>query len=291
VAPFAIPQVSTVSPPAIAVAATQPLIERAWTTGPDPNLRLVAGKPRTAFNEAAQAVRPAVVGVRAGVIATQAALPSVERVGSGVVVDPSGYIVTCNHVLAGAADIVVNRFEQPYVQIPARMVAVEEDLALLKVRTDAPLRAATLADSDRVEVGDWVLAVGHPFGLGLTVTSGIVGRRHGVLSIPGGPQYTELLQTDAPINEGSSGGPLVNLAGEVIGLNTAIYAPTGVFSGAGFAVPSNRIRQFLARHLPSAPGASPAPGSLWGIGVGDLSPAQQAQLPNGGVVVLAVESN
>jgi S1-C subfamily serine protease len=77
----------------------------------------------------------------------------------------------------------------------------------------------------------------------------------------------------------------------VIGLNTAIYAPTGVFSGAGFAVPSNRVREFLARHLPNAAGASKAPGSLWGISVGDLSPAQQMEFPNGGVVVLGVEPN
>jgi serine protease Do len=100
-----------------------------------------------------------------------------------------------------------------------------------------------------VRVGDWVLAVGHPFGLGLTVTAGIVGRRHGTLGIPGGQQYTGLLQTDAPINEGSSGGPLANLDGQVVGLNTAIYAPTGVFSGVGFAIPSNVIRDFLSRHL------------------------------------------
>jgi len=275
----------------IPVAATVPRAEPEWSQSPDPNLRLVAGKPRTPFNEAAQSIRPAVVGVRAIVAPTQPKLPSVERVGSGVIIDPAGYAVTCNHVVAGATSIGVSRLQQPYIQLPAGLIAVEEDLALLKIQADAPLPAAPLADSDQVQVGDWVLAVGHPFGLGLTVTSGIVGRRHGVLSIPGGPQYTELLQTDAPINEGSSGGPLVNLSGEVVGLNTAIYAPTGVFSGAGFAVPSNRIRQFLARHLPGAPGAALAPGALWGIGVGDLSPAQQAQFPKGGVVVVAVETS
>jgi serine protease Do len=275
----------------IPVAATQPLLgERIWSNGFDPNVRLVGQNSRTAFNESAESIRPAVVGVRAALTSTQPGRPSVERVGSGVIVE-SGHAVTCNHVVAGATNIAVSRFHQPHRQFPARVVAVEEDLALLKIQADAPFPAATLADSDQVQVGDWVLAVGHPFGLGLTVTSGIVGRRHGVLSIPGGPQYTELLQTDAPINEGSSGGPLVNLSGEVIGLNTAIYAPTGVFSGAGFAVPSNRVRQFLARHLPNAVGASPAPGSLWGISLGDLSPAQQAQFPSGGVVVLGVEPN
>jgi S1-C subfamily serine protease len=262
----------------------------AWTEGSDPGFRLVMGTSRTAFNEAAQKMRPSVVGVRAVIASTEPRLPSVERVGSGVVIDASGYAVSCNHVVTGATNVVVSRFHLPHVHLPASVLAVEEDLVLLKIQSDAPLPAASLADSDQVQVGDWVLAVGHPFGLGLTVTSGIVGRRHGVLSIPGGPEYTELLQTDAPINEGSSGGPLVNLTGEVIGLNTAIYAPTGVFSGAGFAVPSNRIRQFLARHLPSALGASPAPGAFWGIRVGDLSPAQKAQFPQGGVVVLDVEA-
>jgi serine protease Do len=124
------------------------------------------------------------------------------------------------------------------------------------------------------------------------VTSGIVGRRHGVLSIPGGPQYTELLQTDAPINEGSSGGPLVNLNGEVIGLNTAIYAPTGVFSGAGFAIPSNRVRQFLLRYLPNAAGDAATPSrSFLGFGVGDLNATQNSQFPAGGVMVTSVGSN
>jgi serine protease Do len=247
-----------------------------------------APRPRTPFNEAARSIRPSVVGVRAQL--TNGTAPSgVERVGSGVIVDSSGYTVTCHHVVVGATAISVSRFEAPDQQIPARLVAVDADLALLKFQFAAPLPAAPLADSDQVQVGDWVLAVGHPFGLGLTVTSGIVGRRDGMLSIRNGPRYTELLQTDAPINEGSSGGPLVNLAGEVIGLNTAIYAPTGVFSGAGFAIPSNVVRQFLARYLTIGSSRASAGRLAWGMAVTDLSGQQREALPGGGALVIDVE--
>lgn len=204
---------------------------------------------RTAFNIAATSVRPSVVGIRAtlGAAPGRAAL---QRIGSGVVVDNGSYIVTCRHVVVGASTISVAPFGTTDVQLAARLVAAQEDLALLQLIQGGPLPPATLADSSQAMVGDWVLAVGHPFGLGLTVTAGIIGRRHSSLGIPGGQQYTGLIQTDAPINEGSSGGPLANLQGQVVGLNTAIYAPTGVFSGVGFAIPSNVVRDFLARNLP-----------------------------------------
>jgi serine protease Do len=149
--------------------------------------------------------------------------------------------------------------------------------------------AAILADSRQVEVGDWILAVGHPFGLGLTVTAGIVGRRRGVLTVPGSRQYTDLFQTDAPINEGSSGGPLVDLAGQVVGINMAIYAPTGVFSGAGFAIPSNRVRDFVSQHLGGAQVAG-ARRAYFGIQLAELTQALSTQIgyQGAGVVVQAV---
>lgn len=240
------------------VAQLRPLGEPSVTNAPSEPAP--APRAQTAFNQAALSIRPSVVGVRAA-LTNGAGRANVERVGSGVIVDPAGYTVTCHHVVVGATAISVSRFEAPDQQIPARLVAVDADLALLKFEFNAPLPAARLADSNQVQVGDWVLAVGHPFGLGLTVTSGIVGRRDGMLSIRNGPRYTELLQTDAPINEGSSGGPLVSLAGEVIGLNTAIYAPTGVFSGAGFAIPSNVVRQFLARYPTLSQGPNPPNGA------------------------------
>jgi S1-C subfamily serine protease len=204
---------------------------------------------RTSFNVAAATIRPSVVGIRATLNPSPGGRPALQRIGSGVAVDSGRYVVTCRHVIVGSSSISVTPFGTTNVQLAARTVAAEEDLALLELIEGSPLPAARFADSSRVMVGDWVLAVGHPFGLGLTVTAGIVGRRHSTLGIPGGQQYTGLLQTDAPINEGSSGGPLANLDGQVVGLNTAIYAPTGVFSGVGFAIPSNVIKDFLARHL------------------------------------------
>lgn len=221
--------------------------------------RLVKRTERTAFNTAARSVRPSVVGIRAAIGSRPLGRSNLERVGSGVVVHPSGYIVTCEHVVTGTTSIVASRFREDHRRLPAQLVAFQDDLALIKVADAKPFEAAVIADSEQVQVGDWVLAVGHPFGLGLTVTAGIVGRRHGVLDVPGRPRYTGLLQTDAPINEGSSGGPLVDMDGRVVGINTAIYAPTGVFSGAGFAIPSNRVRDFLARHLPSSSGSRTQP--------------------------------
>jgi serine protease Do len=164
-----------------------------------------------------------------------------------------------------------------------------DDLAVLKVDGAAPFPAAVLADSSQVEVGDWVLAVGNPFGLSHTVTAGIISARRSSLMISG-VQYSGLLQTDAPINKGSSGGPLVNLAGEVVGINTAIYAPTGVFNGTGFAIPSNRVARIVARvlegqpgavaqaALPVSPEAAPAPAVWLGLGVVDVSAALAAKL-------------
>lgn len=247
------------------VAAVTSASPRLWppngAAGPAParpqggasgEVRFVGGPQRTAFNVAAKNIRPAVVGVRAA-YAPQAAGPrGGEGVGSGVIVDPRGYVLTCYHVVANARTIHVSRFRHARERLRARLVAVEDDLALLRVLDGGPFTAAPLASADGVRVGDWVLAIGHPFGLGLTVTAGVVGRRRTTLNVPGGGQYKNLIQTDAPINEGSSGGPLVNLRGEVVGLNTAIYAPTGVFSGAGFAIPSQRIREFLSRRLASA---------------------------------------
>jgi S1-C subfamily serine protease len=241
-------QVGVASSPAQPVAATAWMGPSTFDMGATgANVHLVAGGDRTAFNMAASQIRPTVMGIHATLSTPSNAEPGVERIGSGVIVDAGGYLVTCQHVIAGATAIHISRFGRSSERIPARLVAVEDDLALVYAPAASGSVPAVLGDSEQVQVGDWVLAVGHPFGLGLTVTAGIVGRRHGALTIPGGRQYTGLLQTDAPINEGSSGGPLVNMAGQVIGINTAIYAPTGVFSGAGFAIPANRVRIFLDR--------------------------------------------
>jgi serine protease Do len=251
-------------------------------------VRLVSTGQRTAFNRAATAIRPSVVGLRVTLARPEGKFGA-ERLGSGVVIDQAGYAVTCRHVVVGAESIVASRFHEPQRWLPAQIVAADGDLALLKLFDQAPFPAAAWADSERVEVGDWVLAAGHPFSLGLTVTAGIVGQRHATLTAPGGGQYVDLLQTDAPINEGSSGGPLVNTDGQVVGLNTAIYSPNGAFSGAGFAIPSNRVQKFVASALgnrPTASGVVP-----WGVGLVDLGPGVASDLGypgRGGAVVRSV---
>ena len=164
--------------------------------------------------------------------------------GSGFIIDATGYIVTNNHVIDGADEITVTLTDN--TSLKARLVGKDErvDLALLKVETDHPLIAVKFGDSDASRVGDWVLAIGNPFGLGGSVTAGIVSARG--RDIRQGP-YDDFIQTDAAINRGNSGGPLFNMAGEVIGINTAIYSPSGGSVGIGFSVPANLAKNVVAQ--------------------------------------------
>jgi serine protease Do len=159
----------------------------------------------------------------------------IASLGSGFIIDPSGLIVTNAHVIANADQITVTLSDDTVLQ--AQVIGRDSvtDLALLKVEPKAPLPAAAWGDSTKAKVGDWVLAIGNPFGLGGTVTAGIISAT--ARDIHSGP-YDDYLQTDASINRGNSGGPMFNLQGEVIGINTAIYSPTGGSIGIGFAVPT-----------------------------------------------------
>ena len=156
--------------------------------------------------------------------------------GSGFVIDPSGIIVTNQHVIADADEIEVTFTDQ--TKLIAKVIGQDSktDLAILKVEPTKPLTALSFGSSDAIRVGDWVLAIGNPFGLGGTVTLGIVSARN--RNIDAGP-YDAFLQTDAAINRGNSGGPLFNMEGEVIGINTAIISPTGGSIGLGFAIPAS----------------------------------------------------
>jgi serine protease Do len=153
--------------------------------------------------------------------------------GSGVIVSPDGYILTNNHVVGHADEIHVTLLDKR--EFTAKVVGKDPktDLALIKIDTNQPLPAASLGDSDVTEVGDWVVAIGSPFGFNLTVTSGIVSAKGRAL----GGNYDNFIQTDASINPGNSGGPLFNTYGQVIGINTAIYSSTGSNAGIGFAIP------------------------------------------------------
>jgi serine protease Do len=162
--------------------------------------------------------------------------------GSGVIVDPKGYIVTNRHVVEKADRIRV-RFEDdpPGVQHDAKVIGTDQetDLAVIKVEVEHALPSAKMGNSDGMQVGDWVLAIGSPFGQAGTVTAGIVSAK-GRDIVPG-RQFQTFIQTDAAINPGNSGGPLVNMNGEVIGINTAILSETNAYAGIGFALPSKTV--------------------------------------------------
>ena len=164
--------------------------------------------------------------------------------GSGFIIDASGYIVTNNHVIAEADEITVRLHDDTSLQ--ATVVGRDEktDLALLKVESDKPLPAAKWGKSEKTRIGDWVVAIGNPFGLGGTVTAGIVSARQ--RDINSGP-YDDFIQTDAAINRGNSGGPMFNIDGEIIGVNTAIFSPSGGSVGIGFAIPSSLVKNIIAQ--------------------------------------------
>ncbi|MBF0252841.1 MAG: trypsin-like peptidase domain-containing protein [Candidatus Omnitrophica bacterium] len=173
-----------------------------------------------------------------------------ENIGGGVIVDSRGYVLTNYHVVQDATDIIVTVPGLPSRDYSAKHVAhdIQKDLALLKIDSNDLFPEARIGDSSFVTIGEYVIAMGSPFGMEQTVTSGIISGIRKSIRI-NGVRYKNMFQTDAPINRGSSGGPLVNLSGEVIGITTAIYAPTGVFNGTGFVIPINDAKDFLSTNL------------------------------------------
>ncbi len=232
--------------------------------------------------------------------------PSVPRrvnsLGSGFIIDPSGLVVTNNHVIADADE--VNVILNDGTNLKATIVGrdTKTDLALLKVNPQKPLKAVKFGDSDKLRLGEWVIAIGNPFSLGGTVTAGIVSARN--RDINSGP-YDNYIQTDAAINRGNSGGPLFNLNGEVIGVNTAIISPSGGSIGIGFAVPSktvvpviDQLREFkevrrgwlgvriqqVSDEIADSLNIKPARGALV-AGIDDKGPAKPAGIEPGDVIV------
>jgi serine protease Do len=165
-----------------------------------------------------------------------------QSLGSGVIVDPAGFILTNKHVIDGASRIQVTLNGDPN-RYAARVIGTDDetDLAVIKINAGHPLPIVRMGNSDGVQVGEWVLAFGSPFGLQSSVTAGIISAKN--RSSVSRKQFQRFLQTDAPINPGNSGGPLVNMAGQVIGINTAIYTGSHGFEGVGFALPSNTASQ------------------------------------------------
>ena len=222
--------------------------------------------------------------------------------GSGFIIDPAGYIVTNNHVIDGADEISVTL--QDNTTLKAKLVGKDErvDLALLKIEREKPFKFVPFGDSDVERVGDWVLAIGNPFGLGGSVTAGIVSARG--RDIRQGP-YDDFIQTDAAINRGNSGGPLFNMAGEVIGINTAIYSPSGGSVGIGFSVPANlakavvgQLREFgharrgwlgvriqqVTPDIAESIGLKDTTGAMV-AGVNEGGPADSAKIRNGDIIL------
>jgi len=225
-----------------------------------------------------------------------------QSLGSGFIIDPAGIVVTNNHVIDGADEITVTL--QDGTSLKATLVGRDErtDLAVLKVTPEKPLPSVAFGDSDASRVGDWVLAIGNPFGLGGTVTAGIVSARG--RDINQGP-YDNFIQTDAAINRGNSGGPLFNMDGEVIGINTAIYSPSGGSIGIGFSIPANlaktvvaQLRQFghakrgwlgvkiqqVTPDIAESLGLKDPSGALV-AGVEGNGPAEKAKIRNGDIIL------
>jgi serine protease Do len=226
----------------------------------------------------------------------------VNSLGSGFIIDASGLVVTNNHVIAGADE--VNVILNDGTILKAEIVGrdTKTDLALLKVKPTKPLKAVKFGDSDKLRLGEWVIAIGNPFSLGGTVTAGIVSARN--RDIQSGP-YDNYIQTDAAINRGNSGGPLFNLNGEVVGVNTAIISPSGGSIGIGFAVPSktvvpviDQLREFkevrrgwlgvriqqVTDEIADSLNVKPARGALV-AGIDEKGPAKPAGIEPGDVIV------
>lgn len=199
-----------------------------------------AGAQFPSFADLAEKLTPSVVNIssfsQSETENGEGNTPLSESLGSGFIIDGNGYIITNNHVVDKAESISVTLSDNTKTE--ARVIGKDPktDLALIKIETKRPLNAVKFGDSDKIRVGDWVLAIGNPFGLGSSVTAGIVSAKS--RDIESGP-YDSFIQTDASINQGNSGGPMFNLQGEVIGISSAIFSTTGASQGVGFAIPAN----------------------------------------------------
>jgi serine protease Do len=287
-------------PAVVNVSSTQEIQAHANTPGVGPEIPLFPpGSPfEQFFKDFLNRNRPGGQGEN------QAPAPErrMQSLGSGFIIDPSGLVVTNNHVIDGADEITVTL--QDNTSLKAKVVGRDEtgDIALLKVNADKPLPSVQFGDSDHARVGDWVLAIGNPFGLGGTVTAGIVSARG--RDIRQGP-YDNFIQTDAAINRGNSGGPLFDMDGQVIGMNTAIYSPSGGSIGIGFSIPANMVKavveqlkdfghprrgwlgvriQEVTPDIAESLGLKDATGAMV-AGVNSGGPADKAKIQNGDIIL------
>ena len=213
------------------------------------------------INQAISHVRPSVISVKAQKKRQlEGGNPGnaiwYESVGSGFVVDDQGYVLTNLHVVDGAQNINISLWRSQQNEFSAHVVDADKslDLALLKIESNERFEAAPMGNSDGLETGDWVICVGSPFGFKHSVSFGIVSDLHRKMVIDG-TTYQDMIQTDAVINQGNSGGPLIDIDGQVVGVGTAIYAPQGTYVGLGFGIPINRVKHFVSRVTGALPAA------------------------------------
>ncbi len=245
---------------ALGLAVAQPLPAAAQTTTIVPR---EAGEVRLSFAPIVKKVRPAVVNVYASRVETMPRNPlfddpifrqffgnqgqnsrTAQSLGSGVIVDPSGLVVTNHHVIEGMTDVKVALSDRREYEAAIVLRDPRTDLAVLKIKSDEKFPVLELGDSDAIEVGDFVIAIGNPFGVGQTVTQGIVSAL--ARTQIGINDYGFFIQTDAAINPGNSGGALVDLSGKLVGINSAIYSRSGGSMGIGFAIPVNMVKSVIA---------------------------------------------
>jgi serine protease Do len=291
-------------PAVVNISSTQSVQARAGGPNQGPEVPLFPpGSPfEQFFKDFLNRNRPGGQGGQGGEAQPQQPERRMQSLGSGFIIDPTGLVVTNNHVIDGADEITVTL--QDNTSLKATVVGRDEtgDIALLRVKPDKPLPAVQFGDSDAERVGDWVLAIGNPFGLGGTVTAGIVSARG--RDIRQGP-YDDFIQTDAAINRGNSGGPLFNMDGQVIGMNTAIYSPSGGSIGIGFSIPANMVKavveqlkdfghprrgwlgvriQQVTPDIAESLGLHEATGAMV-AGVNDGGPADKAKIQNGDIIL------
>jgi S1-C subfamily serine protease len=257
------------------------------------------GDVQTSYHGIIDQVRPAVISVDAAMKNVPTAanqggmldpLPNdiiYNKIGSGVIIDPRGYVLSSYHVIAGAEALKATVYGPGgAMEYPLKMVKADlrTDMALLRIQGTGPFPHATLGNSDAARTGDMVLTIGSPFGFEQSVTSGMISSRNRTLQV-GDTVYENLIQTDSSINRGSSGGPMLNVQGEVIGINTAIFAPTGVFNGIGFAIPINRASELVGGVIDFK---NMAPGAVAGQLVAWTSQGRQVgnayRLPDGQMI-------
>jgi len=255
------------------------VVDRSQTLAADPVLEQL----QQDLNMAVAAARPSIVSIRAEkrMNAGQDNAPLLyESIGSGFIVDERGYVLTNHHVVEDSRNITVNLWRsQGNTAYSAQIVDADRslDLALLKLAGNERFIAARMGNSDRIRMGDWVLSVGSPFGFEHTVTLGIVSDTHRDLVINSVP-YNGMIQTDAVINQGNSGGPLLDIYGNVVAVGTAIYAPNGTSTGVAFSIPIKRAMHFYTLTTGAmtaaaiAPAAPPAAGAKEAINLNDRMP-------------------